>query len=724
MAALESAALRVRRYDLGSVPYQALLHDYLRGRLSLDYTKAVDMAAADDIIRAADGRFAYVSFLADRRETGEVSAQQVAALAKGDGLYRLWLSHLDREYGRKQAEAIRQVLAVLAAAEEAHAFVFGPGRKLDPATGGALTPLPEQFEGLEIGLLARLLDLDRPHAATYDRIDPGLLFTLQTLQGVLWVSRAGAGETRFRLALKEFLPAAKADQVVGPMLQLMQARIAARALDAADRMVATNAWGGPDWEVVWPLAPLLEALVHLSGSQPLAAKWQTNPVEPLLVRYAIAVEERGFGPARIPFLTMLAALRVPASVRPSRTLSFLDRDYVATLVLNRGKAKAEGGYLAAALADTDAAIRLRQAVRDEMGKAWPPELQDHLAVAFLDRGHIRLQGGNVADATADYGEVIRIREDIRKAKGEHWTVSMRQGLATALMSRGAARKQGGDLTGATDDYGAAIGIMNTVRDMADNAWTVAMQSALAGCHRNRGDLKGDGGDFLGAVDDHTAAIRILEGIRDARPAEWTNLLQNDLAGARRHRGIARAGSGDSAGAIEDMDEAIRISEAIRNSMSTYWPLPFQSELAGAYQDRGAAKWGGGDVAGAIFDNDTAINLMQSIRNTMAKSWPIPYQHDLARTLHNRGIMKRDSGDRDAAIRDYDEAIDLMAGIHDAVGEEAWRGFPAWAEALRMILANRQAAIDGAAALAKSAAVGFGFVARVKKWLGLERNLDV
>jgi hypothetical protein len=38
--------------------------------------------------------------------------------------------------------------------------------------------LPEQFEGLEIGLLARLLDLDRPQAEAHDRIDPGLLITL------------------------------------------------------------------------------------------------------------------------------------------------------------------------------------------------------------------------------------------------------------------------------------------------------------------------------------------------------------------------------------------------------------------------------------------------------------------------------------------------------------------------------------------------------------------
>ena len=156
--ASESAPLRVRRYGLESEPYRKLLRDYLASRLSLDVAKPEDAELTEAIIRAADGRFAYVSFLADRCESGRIATSDFGA---GAGLYRLWLQNLDREHGRKQADAIRQVLALLAAAEEAHAFVFGEGRKIVPAMGGALTPLPEQFPGLEIGLLAQLLDLDR-----------------------------------------------------------------------------------------------------------------------------------------------------------------------------------------------------------------------------------------------------------------------------------------------------------------------------------------------------------------------------------------------------------------------------------------------------------------------------------------------------------------------------------------------------------------------------------
>jgi hypothetical protein len=69
--------LRVRRYELASRPYQDLLRDYLRHRLSLDPKKPDHAKLADDIIRAADDRFAYVSFLADRAESGQLAAGEI-----------------------------------------------------------------------------------------------------------------------------------------------------------------------------------------------------------------------------------------------------------------------------------------------------------------------------------------------------------------------------------------------------------------------------------------------------------------------------------------------------------------------------------------------------------------------------------------------------------------------------------------------------------------------
>ncbi|MFK4623509.1 tetratricopeptide (TPR) repeat protein [Bradyrhizobium diazoefficiens] len=468
MAGLKQPAPRVRLYDLGSAPYQALLRDYLCGRLSLDPTNAEDVALSDAIIRAADSRFAYASFLADRREVGQASVKNISALAPGSGLYQVWLANLEREYGRKQAEAIRQVLALLAAMEEAHAWVFGEGRKLDPATGGALTPLPEQFAGIEISLLARLLDLDRPEADAHDRIDPGLLLTLQMLQGVLWVSRAGTGTTRFRLALKEFLPAAKDDPVVGPMLKLMQARVAACALDAADQLVAD---AGEAWALLEPLAPLIEALVHLSNSDPIAQRWKPATLLSLLVQRDDDLRDQGHALQRVPGLTLAAAsILPPTSTHLANEQPINQRTALAGCLSDRGNARASGGDLAGAINDYNAAIALMQAIRAAQGEAWPVPSQNYLAAALQNRGIAKRGGGDLGGAVADYDAAIVLRQAIRVAQGEAWPVPLQNDLAGSLQNRGIAKRGRGDLAGAIADYDAAIALMQAIRAALGDAW--------------------------------------------------------------------------------------------------------------------------------------------------------------------------------------------------------------------------------------------------------------
>jgi tetratricopeptide (TPR) repeat protein len=480
MAATETA-VRVRRHERGWGPYQALLREYLCQRLSLDPAKANDAKLIAEIIAAADSRFAYVTFLADRVE--QVSAEDIGALGTGAQLYQRWLAGLDFEYGRKRAEAIRQVVALLAGAEEAHAWVFGSGRKIDPATGSALTPLPEQFEGLEIGLLARLLDLDRPVAAAYDRIDPGLLLTLQTLQGVLWVSR-GAGDSRFRLALKEFLPAAKGDPVVGPLLPLMQARMATRALDAVDLLREGKDQDGSVWTLFAPLAPLLEAAVHLSGSEPMRRRWRPEELVLLLRGYDDARENQGFALERVPWLTLIAALGLPLEKQANS-----DRHKLAAVLQHRGNAKVDGGALAGAITDYDAAITLCEAIRDELGDACPVPLRNDLAVVLQNRGMAKADGGDLAGAITDYDAAITLREAIRGELGDAWPVPLRNDLAGTLQNRGIAKANGGDLADAITDYDTAITLREAIRDELGDAWSVPLRYSFASSLYNRARVK-------------------------------------------------------------------------------------------------------------------------------------------------------------------------------------------------------------------------------------------
>ena len=133
--------------------YRRLLEDYLADRLRWTRGVAADDVLIARIIQAAGDRFVYVSFLADRcealgrtrleEELGKVSAGDRV----GPALYALWLDGLTRDYGRKEADRVRQVLCMLAAAEQAHGWVFGDGLRPDPVGGAALTMLGEAFAG-------------------------------------------------------------------------------------------------------------------------------------------------------------------------------------------------------------------------------------------------------------------------------------------------------------------------------------------------------------------------------------------------------------------------------------------------------------------------------------------------------------------------------------------------------------------------------------------------
>jgi tetratricopeptide (TPR) repeat protein len=580
-------------------------------------------------------------------------------------LYRRWLAGLDLEYGRKQADAMRQVLALLAAAEEAHAWVFDAGRKTDPATGGVLTPLSEQFEGLEVGLVARLLDLDRPGAAaSYDRIDAGLLVTLQTLQGVLWVWRGGGGASHFRLALKEFLPAAKGDAKLALLLPLMQVRIATRGLDAIELMRGGDDADGAAWGLLAPLAPLIEAAVHMCGSEPVMRRWQPDGLAALLRAHEDALENQGLALERVPWWTLIAALRL----RPgAASASPVERYDLAGSLQNRGNAKRSGVDLIGAIADFDAAIGLREAIRDLMSAAWPAELRNGLARTMWSRGIAKADGGDLAAAVSDFDAAIGLMEETRKELGAAWSVPWRNDLAGSLQSRGVAKAEGGDLAGAIADYDAAIGLGEAIREVQGAAWPVRFRSNLAESVQHRGKAKADRGDLAGAIADYNAAIGLMVTIRDSMAAAWPVPMRNRLAGALRNRGNAKAQGANFAAALVDFDAAIELMEAIRDLMGAAWPVRMRNYLAGALHDRAAAKQNCGDLAGATADYDAAIRLMEAIRDLMGAGWPVPLRNELAMSFYNRALAETRAADRSAALTDVAACMTILQPLVAALG---------------------------------------------------------
>jgi tetratricopeptide (TPR) repeat protein len=821
--ARSTGALALRRVQLTGRPYRAMLEGYVCRRLALSPRhKPADAQLLDAIIETADHRFAYVAFLTERCQRGREDADSLrraaadapadppandgtdasgdaaaAAPTAGEALYRRWLAGLHLEYGHKLAERMRAVLALLHVAEQAHAWVFGAGRIEHPVTGAALTPLPEQFQGLPLAVLQTLLLLDpprqaapaplvggdigpdspepatrpaddqdetsRPPAGAYN---PALLLTLQQLQGVLAVHRGGSGTSRFRIGLKDLGPALAQDERIAPLVRRAPALLACAALDAVEGIAAGSKaapdgstpqpnWrpsGQPDWPLFEALAPLLDGLAATAGSDPVAARWRglRGTAMRLLSTESDALRDDSRTDLNLPVLTLLAAwagaIRDPraAPIQDQVTPETERRNALAGGLSNRGLAHHDNGDLAAAIRDYDAAIGLGKGIRDKLGAtdgeaAWSLPGRNQLATARQNRGNAHQDKGDLAAAIADYDAAVELREGIRDSciatGGEAtWSIPYRNDLAMVLQNRGVAHRNNGDIADAIADCNAAIGLREGIRDSliargGEAAWSIPYRNDLAAALQSRGSAHADNGYLAAAIADFDAAIGLREGIRDSLiatggEAAWSIRYRNDLTAVLQDRGLAHQYNGNLAAAIADSDAAIGLGEGIRESLvaaggEAAWSLPYRNDLARALQNRGTAHAANGDHAAAIADFDAAIGLREDIRDRLVgagdkAAWSIPYRDDLAHVLQNRGVARRNNGDIAAAIDDYDAAIELGEDIRDSLidsgGEAAWS--LTYRRSLAMAHQNRGAAHasggDLAAAIAEfEAAIELG-----------------
>ncbi len=596
-------AARVRPVHLDSIAYQDMLQGYMIQRLKLSPEQnPEDQGLIQAILDAADNRFAYVAFLTERCGRGKESRESLRQAGSGNALYVRWLQGLNIEYGRKLAGRMCQIMAILGAAQQAHDWVFGAGRIEDPATGGALTPLDENFSGIGLPVLQTLLMLDRPWSNRDDeRYDPGLLFTLQHLQGVLAIHRGGEGESRFRIGLKDFGPLLSDDADLAPMIQAAHARMATVMMDAVQALA-----DGGDTRVDWPvfkvLAPLQDANVTLSGSELVGARWgneQPDAVS-LLASYDNRWKDACHTLLRIPGLSLLAVWAVSGS------------------------------------------------------EEYENQKDNHYADHFMNRGLARLNGGDLAGAETDFGAGIKIRESIRDqllAEGGEtaWSLSLRNDLAGNYLNRGVSRANGDDSVGAMVDYGAGIEICEGIRDQllaedGETVWNTSHRNKLATMYQNRGNVRANCGDLTEAIVDYGVSIEIGEGIRDQLLAEgggedWSLSLRNDLARIYQNRGIARLKGGDLAGAVADYDVSIDIGEGIRGQLLSEagemaWRVYLLNSLAGIYYNRGIARTIDDDLAGAVSDYDASIEIREGIRDQLLEeddeaAWSVPLRNDLA-----------------------------------------------------------------------------------------------
>ncbi|MEX0953636.1 MAG: hypothetical protein WDZ83_00310 [Rhizobiaceae bacterium] len=354
----------------------------------------------------------------------------------------------------------------------------------DPVDGSALSSLPgETFEGLPVWLLADLLgQYDRSAPVPAQRYDPALVVDLQELQGALRIGRSSEGITRYRLALKEFATAAHSDarlkERIAPAAgMILDATVqAATALQqqfgfeamqpSAERRAAEAQWHAlPEWDSFLTLVPFqrgLEAQLG-DGASTGAAKTPDQLFRSLLWHRAALLQNEG----RLNLAVSLwnGALAIARMVAAAKFTAH-NLNTVAALLMKRGVVRQASAVHGAQAAtdDFDAAIELREALRDDLGEAWrqSPGLRNDLAGTYTSRGNARqASAAHGADAAiADYVAAIELMEALRDDLGEAWLQlpGLRNDLAKTYVNRGNAKEASAAyaIDAAIADYDAAI----------------------------------------------------------------------------------------------------------------------------------------------------------------------------------------------------------------------------------------------------------------------------
>lgn len=622
---------KVTRLGLDSEPYLDMLHQYVAARSP----RKLDHKETLKVIEHAQRRFIYVSFLTQRLvELGDhINLQE---LGEGEELYANWLAGLDREYGNKRAEAMREVILFLAAAEEAHAWVYGAGRKIDLVNGEVLTPLPEDWRGLPIKVLAVLTQQDRPDEVGSTQIAPSLLFTLAALQSALGVWRGDDGTARYRLGLKGILPAVRQNSELARQLPRFHARLASTLLDVAEN-IQRDGWSDSNWALFSNLAPLTESAVELSCSDVLRERASKTKLDEIANSRDDEWNTRGEMALRIKWLTFAIATLTPHDMdsvaQAARIPYFPTISGIATAYARRGLAMRDRGDFDNPLRNFDVAIALRETAVSAQYAGESPRDVHNQPNDYINRGHTKDERGDFQGAIEDYGHAIEILETYLGISEEYRTPVLVKELANAYLNRGMPLFNLGRYDEAVADYDKSIELKLFTRGRHPDSWQLHDQSALSTVWMNRANARNVQNDYAGAVQDYGIAMKLLEPLRQYAPGKaWLRFYQQTLGNICMNRAMAKDRMGNTLEAIQDLDMAAKLMEEVREHFGAEWPIPHQMEFARVFVNRGSIRTELGQFDAAINDIYTAIRIQESAKAAAARlgfGWPQAFDNDIA-----------------------------------------------------------------------------------------------
>jgi tetratricopeptide (TPR) repeat protein len=542
--------------------YRALLRAYFDDRLAkrreLEALEKPDPPhdfdrLFDQVLAKSDGRFLYLSYLADRLADLTLKLDGLDELPSAEGLFKQLLDDIEGLHaGSPLRDLFQRILLQLAAAEAA----FEVDRQQQPAVA------QEIWHGLPLELLARRVEGNSDGAVSLK-----LAYALYTLKPALGSWKGGEGRhASFQLGLKGL------NEVIGARwpeeLRSLHARQAQSLIDRLKAPVdgTTDTATELDADETWTLAHVVAHLT-LGGMGETISEDQRTRLDSQLHELANqAVRERRYREAvrwvtrriSLPDISSTESDNLDLPVRVARLFSDRgaaheglrvrlgeewspdDADGLARAYRNLGAALSNNGDLAAALKYEGRAVDILEDQREQLGDQWPPGLASALASAYTSRGESLGEKGDRARALEDFGRAVDIHEGLRVRLGEEWSPNLARALARAYGNLGAALSNNGDLAAALKYEGRAIDIHEGLREQLGDQWTPDLASALATAYGNRGESLGEKGDRVNALPDHERAIAILERLQTQLGQDWLPAYEDRLLEAHKLRDEAAA----------------------------------------------------------------------------------------------------------------------------------------------------------------------------------------
>jgi len=257
---------------------------------------------------------------------------------------------------------------------------------------------------------------------------------------------------------------------------------------------------------------------------------------------------------------------------------------LAVAYMNRGNIHYQQSHIPEALADYQAAIETLQQLRYEMNEQSPQEWQNNLATAYMNRGNLHfLLQDHAPAAMTDYQAAIEIRQQLRNKMGEQFPLEWQNDLASSHMNRGNLYLRQNYSMEALIDYRAGINIRQQLCDAMRNISPPAWKNNLAQDYVCLGILFADKLSIpLDGLASYRAAINILQRLRDEVNEQFQPEWEHNLAHTYMNRGNLHQWLNHTNEAAEDYQTAITILQQLQDAMGVQFAPEWKNNSAQCY----------------------------------------------------------------------------------------------------------------------------------------------